>query len=283
MCRKSWSQLHKAGGTVHVDRSLPMILSRCSRKNENESLESMISHIDVAAVNEYLKTHDKPFVLQRNVTQAEWNKFVKTYDGEAHRIQIRFMEYFKGTVQIVELFASMMHERTVRVFEHVFGEACGNVYAAMTSGSFTSHNMEPDCSYGPVKPTVPLPKGLKLVSYWRTFIVEIGYSQNMESLARKAAQWATVPGVKYILCMHVDKKLQSFAFKFFEVANDGCLTVEAESDHIEVNNQEYSPVYVVLDSRKLLGLCDKDVLPPGMKNLIAINLRKVVRLAGRNL
>ena len=124
-------------------------------------------------LNQYLKTHDNPFVLQRNVTQAEWTKFVNTYDGEAHRIQIRFMEYFEGTVLLVELLVSKTHERTVRVFENVFGEACSNDYAVIQGGSFTSHNMEPDCSYGPAEPTLPLPKGLEHISDWRTFVVEI--------------------------------------------------------------------------------------------------------------
>ena len=61
-------------------------------------------------------------------------------------------------------------------------------------------------------------------------------------------------------------------------------TVEAESGHVEVNNQDYHPVCVVLDLKKnCWGFVTIDILPPGMKNLILIKLRRVICLACRNL
>ena len=99
--------------------------------------------------------------------------------------------------------------------------------------------MEPDWSCGPFHPTMPVPIGLNGVSYWRTFILEVGFAQSQNLLTEKAERWAEVPGVKYILCLRINMSCKSFWFKLYYVSNG--VSEIAAADAFPLTTSEWIP------------------------------------------
>ena len=81
---------------------------------------------------------------------------------------------------------SKEHAKVMSTFIKKFVSLCGNADAFEFTGDYTSNGTEPDWSCGPQNPTIPLPTGLDHVCDWRTFSLEVEYSQSQGKMDKKA-------------------------------------------------------------------------------------------------
>lgn len=81
---------------------------------------------------------------------------------------------------------------------------------------------EPDGHFGPRVATGAIcPLGIKSYASWFTLIVEVGKSRGWGDekglLDWKARQWATIPGVRFVLCIAVTESLTVVEYKLHRV------------------------------------------------------------------
>ncbi|KAG9415682.1 hypothetical protein AC1031_000066 [Aphanomyces cochlioides] len=133
--------------------------------------------------------------------------------------------------------------------------------------------IEPDCSFGPRKnlPGAVLPANMK----WRDFNtlkVEIGVSKMWPALDQKALEWATFPGVQYILCIYIAPTTNIRQYKLHDVINGALANPNMVA--VEIVN----PTNIVLNSHRLLGLPQDHDLPDGSHGPdLTINLFDIVQ------
>jgi hypothetical protein len=259
-----------------------------STKIQAIDIEVIVRRLDKSKVYEYIEKTKTPFSVCKGVSEVEWRKFVDTYDSESGSMKLRYLEFWSGSVLVVEM-PSHEHECTVRSFMSQFIRALGSDEFPM-KGSVKRHHMEPDDSFGPFSNlkgpayhTRPLPAGLKSIRDWLTFVLEVAYSQNKESLERKLKAWAKVPGMKYLLAITVTEKLQWYSYRLYHIEDDWAPTTEEplpatiiQSDLITCENG--IPQIVNMNTRELLGLCDDSMLPQVNDNVV-IDLQRVISLA----
>ena len=166
-----------------VSWSGPLLPSQRLTANE---IQIALLRVDKLALKKHFKkTNHRYFVC--TCEEEEWLKFSDTiYDNESSTFRLRFCEFRRGIVQINDMVVSREHARTVSTFVKIFTLACGNALEFSFNGDFTSNRMEPDWSCGPINPTMPVQIGLIGVSYWRTFILEVGFAQSQNLLNEKA-------------------------------------------------------------------------------------------------
>ena len=196
---------------------------------------------------------------------------------------MRQLDYVDGLVLVVEIL-SYEHELTVGAFNVLFARAVGDLDFAYI-GSATSHYMQPDCSFGPIQPTLPLPTGLDHKMEWATLIVEVACYQQPHSLDRKLAQWAKMPGVKYLLAIFVTEKLRSFRFKLYYI-EDGWIPTTPNSLPnlvLECSNvivdDDHCPKTITMNAHVLFGLGPTDELPDGVNNTVILDINRVIQIA----
>ena len=238
--------------------------SRHGSHSKAEDVDAKFRILDMKLVEAFLINEEKPFVVCKNLPEAEWYKFVDIYYDEDYPIKVRQLDYVDGHVLVVEML-TLEHECAVAAFNWLFPDAVGSLELPGI-GSVTRHHLEPDFSYGPVQPTLPVPDGLLNGAEWTTFVLEVAYSQREASITRKLALWAKVPGLKYLLALFVSKGLHSFAFKFYYLMDDWSPTNAkpfpdpvAECQEVIVGNSD--PKLITMDTRVLLGLRPMDVIP----------------------
>ena len=239
--------------------------------------------LDMKLVEACLTKEKKPFVVCKYLPETEWHKFVDNYSEEDNSIKVRQLDYVDGLVLIIEML-SYEHELTVGAFNALFVKALGDFDLAYI-GSATTHHMQPDCSFGPIQPTLPLPTGLNHKMEWATLIVEVAYSQRANSVNRKLAQWANVPGVKYLLAIFVTEKLRSFRFELYYI-EDGWIpttpnslpTLLVECPEVIVDD-DHSPKTITMNAHVLFGLRSTDELPDGVNNPVILDINRVIHVA----
>ncbi|KAG9415683.1 hypothetical protein AC1031_000067 [Aphanomyces cochlioides] len=221
------------------------------------NINNAVNKLDLRKVQQSLEAEDRshldPGVFVCNATLEDWNLYV---ESENQALISRAMEWNDGKIYIVEL-PSRLHENVARIFDLAIMRATGTAsYAA------DRRRIEPDCSFGPRKnlPGAVLPANMK----WRDFNtlkVEIGVSKMWPALDQKALEWATFPGVQYILCIYIAPTTNIRQYKLHDVA-------------VEIVN----PTNIVLNSHRLLGLPQDHDLPDGSHGPdLTINLFDIVQ------
>ena len=249
-----------------------------SKLRTSRQLHALINSVNDSKVENHFKKCKTPFIICEDVTEEVWNEYTKIYDDEISNIKLRFLDWEKGKVQIIDM-PSPEHEYTVVAFNDVFKEASGSAlpYPFAARGAVKHHHMEPDCSYGPLMPSSILPRGLSNIHEWMTFIVEVAFHTQPGRIDAKISYWLTVPGVKYVLDLRVSENCQSFSYKLYHVDRQ-LATVVVQSNAPIVHSQGNPPENIVIDARELLGLGANDALPR-INNPVVVNLRRVVYFA----
>ncbi|EGZ10813.1 hypothetical protein PHYSODRAFT_337585 [Phytophthora sojae] len=161
-------------------------------------------------------------MINRNTTELDWDQVMQTSDGQ--ELKSSHMEWIDREIFIVEL--------PSREREH-FG----------AGGA--------------------LPAGMEWVG-WHTLKVEVGFTRHWGNepgqLDWKANEWATFPGVAYILCVALDKGLATASYKLYRTR---VLWLPPNS------NLEF-------DSRLLLGLQPGDALPAQFPDPLVVDLHEVL-------
>ena len=240
------------------------------RLNTAYDINTALNQINKSAIEHHFVHTNKPYVLCSNVPEKEWLLFAET-DDENNTFQLRFLDFFLNKVSIIDM-PSVEHETTVSVFRRTFLAACGDTREFRDPSSVILYHLEPDWSCGPRHPSLPIPRGLEKLCHWRTFILEVGMCQNMLMLQRKAAKWAEVPGVCYVLCIQVERDCCSFSYKFFEIVNNALVQLNEAHDIRPGNNQ---PLHISMDTKKLLGLGPNNNVPQGVLDPLVINMCEI--------
>ncbi|KAE9241451.1 hypothetical protein PF002_g9258 [Phytophthora fragariae] len=202
----------------------------------------------VTKINNYINELNWPQFLQippgqpvvlGEATLAEWEEFV---DSEDQALESTHMEWADGRILIVEV-PSTVHGKVTGAIEYFLNHDAlvENDFLTTNRDAFveTRRRLEPDTSYGPVVGTTTplggvLPTG---VTNWGDFttlkvevallstVGEVGVSRTWGHQAGhldwKADQWATFPGVEYVLCVATDEDLSFCQYKLHSVTTVG--------------------------------------------------------------
>ncbi|OQR83839.1 hypothetical protein ACHHYP_20716, partial [Achlya hypogyna] len=112
--------------------------------------------------------------------------------------------------------------------------------------------------------------------------IEVGVSRGWNLLNAKAVEWATFPGVEYVLCVRLSKTVAVRQYKLFFVVRllNGQGVIEGLAPH------NVAPVAIVdgdpvlMSSRRLLGLPPGAPLPAGFADPnLSIELLPLARRA----
>ncbi|KAE9036694.1 hypothetical protein PR002_g6962 [Phytophthora rubi] len=176
----------------------------------------------VTKINNYINELNWPQFLQTppgqpvvlgEATLAEWEEFV---DSEDQALESTHMEWADGRILIVEV-PSTVHGKVTGAIEYFLNHDAlvENDFLTTNRDAFveTRRRLEPDTSYGPVVGTTTPLVGEVGVS--RTWGHQAGH------LDWKADQWATFPGVEYVLCVATDEDLSFCQYKLHSVTTVG--------------------------------------------------------------
>jgi hypothetical protein len=203
-------------------------------------------------------------------TVEEWEAYI---ESEEQTLKARHMEWFDGKIWIVEL-PTTMHSNACRELVIYISLIPGTrAFLGPRGDAHTSTGPKflPDESYGPHALRMPplgavLPNGVDNWPDFSTLKVEIGATRlwggTFGLLDWKANQWATFPGVAYILCIALaiqqPAHLPDFTYKLYEVEMTGRRLPEQPPVPIVAPS-----TVVTFNSRRLLGLPTGAALPPG--------------------
>ncbi|RLN57439.1 hypothetical protein BBJ28_00005142 [Nothophytophthora sp. Chile5] len=217
-----------------------------------------------------------------DASETDWNAFV---EDEAQEIKSTHMEWIGGKIYIVEL-SSPEHEsyRCAFLLEFCLRDRVVDRYLISWGQSYvdvqTRPRYEPDQSFGPTREVIGavLPPGLPHFWAWHTLKVEVGHRRRWRhsdgQLDWKADEWATFPGVRYVLCVAVEDELAGASYKLHRV----------EHEARRLPHQDPVPIVapqtvVTFDSRLLLGLQPGDALPGGFPDPLVVDLYAVLQRA----
>ncbi|KAG1712994.1 hypothetical protein DVH05_000724 [Phytophthora capsici] len=205
-------------------------------------------------------------------TLDEWDEFQQS---ENYVLKTSRMEWIDGVIYIVEL---PLHENEQFALNlgHLISPSAGvvNIYLNRYGAAYAENHpdgqpaYEPDESYGPARATGShLPHDVESFWDWRTLVVEVGFKRTWGTtdglLDWKAQKWAGVPGVCFILCVAVTRRLATAEYKLYRVYRPRRLRACCR-----LENPNEPPVSIVpprtevhFDARTLLGLEPGDPLP----------------------
>ncbi|DAZ94218.1 TPA: hypothetical protein N0F65_001068, partial [Lagenidium giganteum] len=152
-----------------------------------------------------------PVVLCR-ASLAKWDEFLQSED---QALKSTHMEWADGHILIVEVLTQAHSQLSIQ-FDRSFSQypvvsthltPCGGFYID------TRRRFEPDQSYRPLRrPSVLLGGQIGVSRTW-------GHRPGF--LDWKANQWATFPGVTYVLCIATDARLAACEYKLYTVTTVG--------------------------------------------------------------
>lgn len=246
------------------------------------------NYIDKLNWPQFMKTLPGQPVVLGEATLAEWEAFVESED---QALESTHMEWADGRILIVEV-PSTVHGKVTGAIEYFLNHDAlvENDFLTTNRDAFveTRRRLEPDTSYGPVVDnTTPLggvlPAGVTNWGDFTTLKVEVGVSRTWGHQAGhldwKADQWATFPGVKYVLCVATDEDLSFCQFKLHSVT-----TVGAALPPIAPINVVAPQTVVRMETRRLLGLLAiAPPLPSTIPPFVDLDLYQVMMKASINL
>ncbi|KAH9148164.1 hypothetical protein LEN26_004583 [Aphanomyces euteiches] len=243
------------------------------------NINSAVDKIDLRKVEQSLEAEDRspldPDVFVCNATLEAWNLYV---ESEYQALMSRAMEWNDNKIYIVEL-PSRLHGNVASMIDLAIMRATGTFHDHLCPrrSSYVADRrlIEPDCSFGPTRylPGAVVPANMEWCDF-DTIKVEIGVSRMWPALDRKARDWATFPGVQYILCIYITPATNIRQYKLHDVIN-GAL---ANPNMVAINI--VNPTDIVLNSHRLLGLPQDHDLPDGFQGPdLTINLFGIVQYA----
>ena len=140
-----------------------------------------------------------------------WEKYTEIYDDENCNAKLRFLDWEKGKVQVIDL-PGPEHEYTVFASNNVFKESSGSTlpYPFATCGALKKPSYGTILRFNrPLEPTLVLPSAVSNIHEWMTFIVEVAFHTQPGRIDAKKSNFLTVPGMKYVFDLRV-RKLSKF-------------------------------------------------------------------------
>ncbi|KAG3237333.1 hypothetical protein PI124_g17678 [Phytophthora idaei] len=242
----------------------------------------------LAALNwrQISRTPRGQIILLCDATEAQWKAFVKFDSREfksSRDIRSSQMEWIDSRIYIVELPSPAQDVYSFMFGKYLLSHPVVGTYLDTHGRAFVPNQRmyEPDESFGPTEETeVALPSGLKQWWHWSTLKVEIGimrrWGRSTGQLDWKAQRWASFPGVRYVLCVALQRNMTSAQYKLYKIEQQGLRLPEQKP--IPVG---FPQTYLKFDSRWLLGLQLADKLPYGFPDPLAVNLYAVLDNARR--
>jgi hypothetical protein len=233
----------------------------------------------------------EPFLVASHVSQDDLREYCEHSAYENSPFKLRFLELSDdGKLWIVELPTSPEHERMANQFAKALeGQAIGN-FIDLLGSSTTNVNgqKEADKTYGPRR---NLPNSVRAAEPSITFVVEVGRTQQWDSLRGRAFEWYHYPGIKYILLISVNAAESCVSYEFYDVSlhdlqqdaagneilpthPDTAIQMFRYSARLTANGT--SPHTITLNSRRLLGIPTNQPLPQGVPPHVAVHLRDVL-------
>ncbi|KAF0741651.1 hypothetical protein Ae201684P_017494 [Aphanomyces euteiches] len=223
-----------------------------------------------------------PYVVCDGVSVDVFNAYA---DGDTLRFPLRFIDLSDdGRLLIVELPISRVHESTLFAFHNKFMAASGNEdkigeLGSMTARRVGTHNKEADTTYGPMEDTLNRdpPPPPRTVSDWVTLAVEIGRSQEWESLTRAATWWAGYVGIQYVLLLKVNANATELEYRLYDIVIPGPLPDAPTANGIVRREEIPNPADIVSFSmRRVLSIPENEALPEQVNEVANVNLRRVL-------
>jgi hypothetical protein len=176
--------------------------------------------------------------------------------------------------------------------------SCPAFFQCMNSLGHSTTNVngqkkEADKTYGPM-PNVPnsiRDQRLQASERSITIVVEVGRTQQWQSLRARAFEWYHYHGIEYILLISINADASRMSYEFYDVSLNPLLTNEAGEEflpNIKMQRCQYSarcsengtsPQNITFDCRRLLGIPTNQPRPPlpnGVPNDVTLNLRLVL-------
>jgi hypothetical protein len=165
---------------------------------------------------------EEAVVVARDVPVEVWNALFEL-EEQPHGISLRFLMWHDGTVSIVEYpspeHGASEYEVSRRLSSHFSAWAIVNHSVGIaTPGRPTRPSYEPDLFDYPHRSLIGAqsPANLKRTEW---AIVEILRNQRWSSVHHKVTAYRNRPGVQYIICVRMSKKLQHWSYEFYDVGD----------------------------------------------------------------
>ncbi|KAH9087674.1 hypothetical protein LEN26_019898 [Aphanomyces euteiches] len=224
-----------------------------------------------------------PYVVCEGVSVDVFNKYVDEED-ESLRVRLPFLDLSDdGRFLIVDL-ATRVHESTKCEFGTEFVFASGNRREIGQGGSMTVSktalpNKAADATYGPLRDTLNRtpPPPHRTVSDWVTLAVEVGRSQEWESLTRSARWWAGYVGIQYILLLKVNAAATELEYRLYDIVIPGSLPDAPTANGVVRREEMPNPGdFVSFNMRRVLSVPTDQALPDQVKDFTDVDLRVVL-------
>ncbi|KAH9087671.1 hypothetical protein LEN26_019895 [Aphanomyces euteiches] len=260
----------------------PAIMPATTQTRTAADIQQIISQLNIDDVNDHFDHEAGPFVVCDGVSVDALNEYVA--DGEELRFALRFLDLADdGRLLIVEL-SSIAHESTKMEFHDEFVAASGNRHVFAHRGSTTSrragtHSKEADTSYGPnqATPNRTPPPPSRTIADWMTLAVEIGRSQEWESLTSAATWWAGYIGIQYVLLLKVNANATELEYRLYDIVIPGPLPDAPTANGIVRREEMPNPADIVSFSmRRVLSIPENEALPEQVNEVANVNLRRVL-------
>ncbi|OQR92434.1 hypothetical protein ACHHYP_03708 [Achlya hypogyna] len=245
----------------------------------NNAIRGMdLDHVRTALFS----THMHVGVQVCEASKDDWIKYVKS---PSQALASRTMMWRNDAIFIVELSSTIHDEMTIAINHAIVAATgTGEMHLQGHGSAYADRlaHLEPDASFGPTPITgAVLPPQLSWGEF-HTLKIEVGVSRGWDLLNAKAVEWATFPGVEYVLCVRLSKTVAVRQYKLFSVVRllNGQGAIEGLApDHV-------APVAIVdgdqvlMNSRRLLGLPPGAPLPAGFADPnLSIELLPLARRA----